>query len=60
MVFDRSRDHAISKNSFYFGRAKAEARQTDEEQMEQDEQNQDYVYTATTLRLIEQIQVGLQ
>lgn len=54
-AMQHTRDFGVSDHSFYFGRSEAVPRE-----LELAQPDQSFVYTSTTLRLMEQVCVGLQ
>ena len=50
-----TREYGVSDHSFYFGRSEAVSRE-----LESSQPDQSFVYTSTTLRLMEQVCVALQ
>ena len=53
------RDHGVNEKSYFFGRSEPVARQISEDLGVENVGEQKFVYTATTLRLVEQICVSL-
>ena len=53
------RDHGVNEKSYFFGRSEPVARQVAEDLGLENDGEQQFVYTSTTLRLMEQICVSL-